>query len=96
MTTRGKYYPDKALATDTEPPLYLHISATTKESLEKAVVMIEDMIQNATLPAPTPHPAERREVNTLFLWSSCHDDDDGIRDLIKYDNMRCVLYLTLY
>ena len=64
MTTRGKYYPDKALATDTEPPLYLHISATTKESLEKAVVMIEDMIQNATVPAPTPHPVERREVNT--------------------------------
>lgn len=67
VTTRGKYYPDKALATEAEPPLYLHISATTKESLEKAVAMIEDMIQNATLPAPTPHPAERREVNTTFM-----------------------------
>ncbi|CDH60401.1 eukaryotic type kh-domain type i [Lichtheimia corymbifera JMRC:FSU:9682] len=67
VTTRGKYYPDKALATDTEPPLYLHISATTKESLEKAVVMIEDMIQNATLPAPTPHPAERRERERRFF-----------------------------
>ncbi|ORZ03669.1 hypothetical protein BCR43DRAFT_483759 [Syncephalastrum racemosum] len=63
VTTRGKYYPDKSLATASEPPLYLHISASNKEQLDKAVEQIEDMIKNVAPPAPTPahHHHERRE-----------------------------------
>ncbi|KAI8989558.1 hypothetical protein BDB01DRAFT_782337 [Pilobolus umbonatus] len=52
VTTRGKYYPDPQLATDKEPPLYLHISASNKESLDKAVAKIEELIETAQIPAP--------------------------------------------
>lgn len=64
VTTRGKYYPDKNLATESDPPLYLHVTATTKESLDKAVAQIEDLIKNAQLPTQGTgfHGHERREV----------------------------------
>ncbi|KAL1968836.1 hypothetical protein VTN77DRAFT_1197 [Rasamsonia byssochlamydoides] len=29
VTTRGSYYPDKSLATPSNPPLYLHVTSTT-------------------------------------------------------------------
>ncbi|QSL66344.1 hypothetical protein MERGE_000722 [Pneumocystis wakefieldiae] len=44
VTTRGKYYPDKALATERDPPLYLHVSATTRAGLEAAVKKIEELM----------------------------------------------------
>ncbi|EUC31488.1 hypothetical protein COCCADRAFT_6629 [Bipolaris zeicola 26-R-13] len=43
VTTRGEYYPDKNMATAANPPLYLRITSTSKEGLEKAVAMIEEM-----------------------------------------------------
>ncbi|TPX50043.1 hypothetical protein SeMB42_g02208 [Synchytrium endobioticum] len=46
VITRGKYYPDKALATERDPPLYLHIVALTQESLDKAVKRVHDMIED--------------------------------------------------
>ncbi|KAI5854429.1 hypothetical protein BZA05DRAFT_425094 [Tricharina praecox] len=45
VTTRGAYYPDKSMATPANPPLYLHITSTTKEGLEKAVAKIEDLMK---------------------------------------------------
>ncbi|KAG5438024.1 hypothetical protein PCANB_000371 [Pneumocystis canis] len=44
VTTRGKYYPDKNLATERDPPLYLHITSTTKSGLEAAVKKIEELM----------------------------------------------------
>ena len=44
VTTRGKYYPDTALATERDPPLYLHITATTYPALEKASRMVQELI----------------------------------------------------
>ncbi|KAG5518284.1 hypothetical protein PMAC_003080 [Pneumocystis sp. 'macacae'] len=44
VTTRGKYYPDKSLATERDPPLYLHITSTTKAGLEAAVKKIEELM----------------------------------------------------
>lgn len=38
------WYPDKSKATDKDPPLYLHISATTQEILDKAIQRINDLI----------------------------------------------------
>ncbi|KAI9318165.1 hypothetical protein BX666DRAFT_1856551, partial [Dichotomocladium elegans] len=61
VTTRGKFYPDTSLATESEPPLYLHVSASSQESLDKAVAIIEDLIENAQTPAAAPPPFERRE-----------------------------------
>ena len=61
MTTRGKYYPDKALATDGEPPLYLYVSATSQESLDKAIAQIDDLIENASAPTSTPPHQQQQQ-----------------------------------
>jgi hypothetical protein len=45
VTTRGSYYPDKSMATATNPPLYLHVTSTTKAGLEKAIAKIEELMQ---------------------------------------------------
>ncbi|KAK5077007.1 hypothetical protein LTR51_002693 [Lithohypha guttulata] len=45
VTTRGSYYPDKSMATAANPPLYLHVTSTSKEGLEKAVEKIEELMQ---------------------------------------------------
>ncbi|KAH7380011.1 hypothetical protein BKA66DRAFT_465525 [Pyrenochaeta sp. MPI-SDFR-AT-0127] len=45
VTTRGEYYPDKNMATATNPPLYLRVTSTSKDGLDKAVLMIEDMMK---------------------------------------------------
>ncbi|KAI5809640.1 hypothetical protein DFH27DRAFT_535647 [Peziza echinospora] len=45
VTTRGAYYPDKSMATPQSPPLYLHITSTTKEGLEKAVAKIDELMK---------------------------------------------------
>ncbi|KAJ8097416.1 hypothetical protein POJ06DRAFT_201850 [Lipomyces tetrasporus] len=44
VTTRGRYYPDKSQATEKEPPLYLHITSLTKEGLEKAISIVENLM----------------------------------------------------
>ena len=44
VTTRGKYYPDRTLATERDPPLYLHITATTYGALERAARTVQDLI----------------------------------------------------
>ncbi|KZZ98438.1 KH domain protein [Moelleriella libera RCEF 2490] len=45
ITLRGKYWPNKAMATAANPPLYLHITSTTKEGLDAAVAKVNEMIQ---------------------------------------------------
>ncbi|KAK4957964.1 hypothetical protein LTR10_004389 [Elasticomyces elasticus] len=45
VTTRGNYYPDKSMATAANPPLYLHITSTTKDGLERAVLEIDSLMQ---------------------------------------------------
>ncbi|KAK4204670.1 hypothetical protein QBC40DRAFT_272179 [Triangularia verruculosa] len=43
VTTRGSYFPDKSMATPANPPLYLHVTSTTKEGLDKAIAKIEEL-----------------------------------------------------
>ncbi|KAJ5304824.1 uncharacterized protein N7443_004484 [Penicillium atrosanguineum] len=45
VTTRGNYYPDKNMATAAKPPLYLHVTSTSKEGLDKAIQIIDDMMK---------------------------------------------------
>ncbi|KEF61835.1 uncharacterized protein A1O9_03406 [Exophiala aquamarina CBS 119918] len=45
VTTRGSYYPDKSMATAANPPLYLHVTSTSKSGLEKAIAKIEELMQ---------------------------------------------------
>ncbi|KAI1333978.1 hypothetical protein F5Y15DRAFT_403366 [Xylariaceae sp. FL0016] len=45
VTTRGNYYPDKSMATPTHPPLYLHVTSTSKAGLDLAVQKIEELMK---------------------------------------------------
>lgn len=61
VTTRGNYWPDKSMATAAvdaplfllenhthsvqNPPLYLHVTSTSKQGLEKAVAKIQELMQ---------------------------------------------------
>ena len=59
MTTRGKYYPDKLLATEKDPPLFLHVTASTQEALDSAVKKINELMEQSFTPVPpatTPRP----------------------------------------
>ena len=42
--TRGVWYPDRSKATEKDPPLYIHISARTKEILDSAVAKVNELI----------------------------------------------------
>ena len=44
MVNKGTWVPDRSKATDRDPPLYLHISANTKEQLDKAVAKVNELI----------------------------------------------------
>ncbi|TBU61094.1 eukaryotic type KH-domain type I [Dichomitus squalens] len=44
ISTKGVWYPDRSKATEKDPPLYLHISATTQEVLQRAVDKVNELI----------------------------------------------------
>ncbi|KAH9941180.1 uncharacterized protein BXZ73DRAFT_42203 [Epithele typhae] len=44
ISTKGVWYPDRTKATEKDPPLYLHISATTQEVLQSAIDKVNDLI----------------------------------------------------
>ena len=42
--TRGTWYPDRTKARPGEPPLYLHVTSDTRESLDRCVARINDLM----------------------------------------------------
>ncbi|OAX35417.1 eukaryotic type KH-domain type I [Rhizopogon vinicolor AM-OR11-026] len=44
VSTKGVWYPDRSKATEKDPPLYLHISASSKEMLQKAIDKVNELI----------------------------------------------------
>ncbi|EMD34792.1 hypothetical protein CERSUDRAFT_86213 [Gelatoporia subvermispora B] len=44
VSTKGTWYPDRSKATEKDPPLYLHISATTQEILDRATDKVTELI----------------------------------------------------
>ena len=44
MSTKGVWYPDRSRATEKDPPLYIRISAHTKEAMQQAIDKINDLI----------------------------------------------------
>ena len=44
MSTKGVWYPDRSKATEKDPPLYLHISASSPEVLQKAIDKVQELI----------------------------------------------------
>ncbi|KAG9003091.1 hypothetical protein FRB90_011245 [Tulasnella sp. 427] len=66
VTTKGIWYPDKSKATEKDPPLYLHISATTEDILKAAIEKVEDLINTELALTETrkredERPRERRK-----------------------------------
>lgn len=46
LTTKGTWYPDRHLAKPENPPLFIHVEATTQESLDKALAKIQEVIDS--------------------------------------------------
>jgi hypothetical protein len=44
VSTKGVWYPDRSKATEKDPPLYLHIAATTPEILQQAIDKVNELI----------------------------------------------------
>ncbi|KXN86187.1 hypothetical protein AN958_10375 [Leucoagaricus sp. SymC.cos] len=43
VSTKGVWYPDRSKATERDPPLYLHITAATQETLQKAIDKVNEL-----------------------------------------------------
>ncbi|RMZ92270.1 hypothetical protein DV736_g499, partial [Chaetothyriales sp. CBS 134916] len=65
ITTRGSYYPDKSLATAASPPLYLHVTSTSKSGLEKAIAKIEELMKQELPNLVDERRFRRREQDTV-------------------------------
>ncbi|KAH7890973.1 hypothetical protein F5I97DRAFT_1840394 [Phlebopus sp. FC_14] len=44
VSTKGVWYPDRSKATEKDPPLYLHLSASSREILQKAIDKINELM----------------------------------------------------
>lgn len=44
VSTKGTWYPDRTKATERDPPLYLHIAATSPDMLQRATDKVNDLI----------------------------------------------------
>ncbi|RMZ85946.1 hypothetical protein DV737_g131, partial [Chaetothyriales sp. CBS 132003] len=65
ITTRGSYYPDKSLATATNPPLYLHVTSTSRSGLEKAIAKIEELMKQELPNLVDERRFRRRDQDTV-------------------------------
>lgn len=80
VTTRGSYYPDKSLATAAvcvhilmgglsnsgqNPPLYLHVTSTSKAGLEKAIQKIEELMKQELPNLVDERRFRRRDQDTV-------------------------------
>ncbi|KAF9174481.1 hypothetical protein BGX21_007370 [Mortierella sp. AD011] len=63
ITTRGRYYSDRSLATEKDPPLYLHVTALTQEALDLAVKKINELIEKPQHPTPLAPQRESFQPN---------------------------------
>ncbi|KAE9396829.1 hypothetical protein BT96DRAFT_958084 [Gymnopus androsaceus JB14] len=44
ISTKGTWIPNRSKATEKDPPLYLHIMAPTKETLDRAIKKVEELL----------------------------------------------------
>ncbi|WBW71504.1 KH domain RNA-binding protein, involved in splicing [Schizosaccharomyces osmophilus] len=61
LYSKGRYYPNKALASDRDPPLYLHIVASSTEDLSKALAELESWIHKDIGPLVDERRFRRRD-----------------------------------
>jgi hypothetical protein len=66
------WYPDRSKATEKDPPLYIHISAHTKEILQSAIDKVNELIaidMGSLVEDKKDRPRER--VWTVFVYHHC-------------------------
>ncbi|SGY77157.1 BQ5605_C005g03569 [Microbotryum silenes-dioicae] len=71
VVTRGSWFPDKSMASDKDPALYLHITADTAEKLDKGIAAVQALMDTELGPlidtrrferaAEREQPRERRK-----------------------------------
>ncbi|KAG6852595.1 hypothetical protein C0991_010720 [Blastosporella zonata] len=64
VSTKGVWYPDRSKATEKDPPLYIHISAHTKDALQKAIDKVNELISidmGSLVDNKSDKPRERRK-----------------------------------
>ncbi|EPQ53636.1 hypothetical protein GLOTRDRAFT_117004 [Gloeophyllum trabeum ATCC 11539] len=61
VSTKGTWYPDRAKATEKDPPLYLHISASSREVLQKAIDKVNELINTDLGPLVEDKSSRLRE-----------------------------------
>jgi hypothetical protein len=71
VSTKGTWYPDRSKATERDPPLYLHIAATTPEMLQKAIGKVNELI-NMDLGSLVEEKKDRRGERVRTLIPPCN------------------------
>ncbi|KAG5637122.1 hypothetical protein H0H81_005715 [Sphagnurus paluster] len=64
VSTKGVWYPDRSKATEKDPALYLHISAHTKDAMQKAIEKVNELIaidMGSLVENKNDRPRERRK-----------------------------------
>ena len=69
VSTKGVWYPDRSKATDKDPPLYLHVTASTAEVLRKAVDKINELMA-IDLGSLVVEDKRREKVMVKFTFSN--------------------------
>jgi hypothetical protein len=70
ISTKGIWFPDRSKATGNDVPLYLHISATTKEILQKGIDKVNELLAQDLGPLVDDRRGRERERVCCFggLW----------------------------
>ncbi|KAA1082292.1 hypothetical protein PGTUg99_031673 [Puccinia graminis f. sp. tritici] len=88
VTTKGQWYPDRTKAHDRDPPLYLHLTATSQEILDKGIAKVNELIEQDLGPlteAPFVHQRrERREPRERQKWPE-HKLEIGLENLRNFN-----------
>lgn len=76
--SKGKYYPDRSLALqEREPPLYLHVTASTREILDEAIKWIKEIKDKGQSVLGKAKIAAATSANPTKL------EDNGIRSIVS-------------
>lgn len=93
LTVKGKYYPDRNLATEKDPPLCVEVAATSGEVLQKAINRIMELKETGP---PTPKPPSLLTVKVVapFDPETCCPPGISIRQKILGPQVRTTLSLN--
>lgn len=87
VTTKGQWYPDRTMANDRDPPLYLHLTATTQEVLDKGIAKVNELIDQDLGPLteqPFTHQRRERQPRERQKWPE-HKIEIGLESLRNFN-----------